>query len=82
MASKIKSENLQKIAAGIHKKFTQVAVSPEGQFKYPTGKNGLTRLKKLVSTAHQRRGAFFSALRIHPEGNVAHDDYYIKISFR
>lgn len=44
MESQIKSEDLQKIAAGIHKKFTQVAVSPEGQFKYPTGKNGLTRL--------------------------------------
>jgi len=44
MASKINSEDLQKIAAGINKKFTQVAVSPEGQFKYPTGKNGLTRL--------------------------------------
>jgi SAM-dependent methyltransferase len=44
MISQIASEDLKKIEAAIHKKFSRVAVSPEGQFKYPTGKNALRQL--------------------------------------
>ena len=41
MDSQITSEDLEKIEAGIREKYLKVAKSPEGQFKYPTGKKGL-----------------------------------------
>jgi len=37
----VTKEDLIKIQTGIHEKYSKVAVSPEGQFKYPTGRNGL-----------------------------------------
>ena len=44
MESKIKIDDLKKIEAGIREKYTIVAKSPEGQFKYPTGKDALEGL--------------------------------------
>jgi len=34
-------EDKKKIEKGIRKKYTQVAISPEGSFRYPTGEDGL-----------------------------------------
>ena len=45
MDSQISLDDLNKIEAGIIEKYIRVAQSPEGQFKYPTGKNGLEALK-------------------------------------
>ncbi len=44
MPSQIVTEDLKKIEEGIRGKYKQVAKSPEGQFKYPTGKKGLETL--------------------------------------
>ena len=44
MDSQITIDDLKKIEAGIRKKYIKVAKSPEGQFKYPTGKKGLEAL--------------------------------------
>ena len=44
MGSEITIEDIKKIEAGIHEKYIKVAKSPEGQFKYPTGKKGLEAL--------------------------------------
>lgn len=44
MNSQITIDDLKKIEAGIHEKYISVAKSPEGQFKYPTGKKGLKAL--------------------------------------
>jgi arsenite methyltransferase len=44
MDYQITTEDLEKIEAGIHAKYLNVAKSPEGQFKYPTGKKGLKAL--------------------------------------
>ena len=44
MDTKIGQADREKIEAGIRDKYAQVAKSPEGQFKYPTGKNGLEEL--------------------------------------
>ncbi len=41
MDSQITPEDIEKIEAGIREKYIKVAKSPEGQFKYPTGKKGL-----------------------------------------
>lgn len=41
MESQITTEDIEKIEAGIREKYIKVAKSPEGQFKYPTGKKGL-----------------------------------------
>lgn len=40
----ITTEDRRHIADGISKKYVQVAQSPEGQFRYPTGKEGLEAL--------------------------------------
>ena len=40
----LKKDDLKKIEEGIRIKYKQVANSPEGQFKYPTGKKGLETL--------------------------------------
>ena len=44
MESQITIDDLKKIEAGIRQKYNKVAKSPEGQFKYPTGKKGLEAL--------------------------------------
>ncbi len=44
MESQITKEDLEKIEAGIREKYIKVAKSPEGQFKYLTGKKGLEAL--------------------------------------
>ena len=44
MDTKISQTDREKIEAGIREKYAQVAKSPENQFKYPTGKNGLEAL--------------------------------------
>ena len=44
MDSQITLDDLKKIEAGIREKYIKVAKSPEGQFKYPTGKKGLEAL--------------------------------------
>jgi SAM-dependent methyltransferase len=40
----LQKDDLKKIEEGIRAKYQQVAKSPEGQFKYPTGKKGLEPL--------------------------------------
>lgn len=45
MESQITQEDLEQITAGIRNKYSRVADSPEGQFKYPTGRAGLEALK-------------------------------------
>ena len=37
----ITAEDKKKIAEGIRQKYTKVAISPEGNFPYPTGEAGL-----------------------------------------
>ncbi len=44
MEFQITTDDLKKIEAGINEKYAKVAVSPEGQFKYPTGSKGLDAL--------------------------------------
>jgi arsenite methyltransferase len=44
MESLISTDDLKKIEAGIREKYNKVAQSPDGQFKYPTGKKGLEAL--------------------------------------
>lgn len=44
MDSQITIDDLKKIETGIREKYIKVAKSPEGQFKYPTGKKGLEAL--------------------------------------
>lgn len=41
----LKSQDKEKIEKGLREKYVKVAVSPEGQFKYPTGQAGLKALK-------------------------------------
>jgi 2-polyprenyl-3-methyl-5-hydroxy-6-metoxy-1,4-benzoquinol methylase len=45
MSSPLSTQDLKQIHNGIRDKYAQVAVSPEGQFKYPTGQAGLEQLK-------------------------------------
>jgi SAM-dependent methyltransferase len=45
MGSQISLDERKKIEIGIREKYNQVAKSPEGQFKYPTGKKGLEKLR-------------------------------------
>jgi SAM-dependent methyltransferase len=44
MESQITIDDLKKIEAGIREKYNKVAQSPDGHFKYPTGKKGLEEL--------------------------------------
>ena len=44
MESPITIDDFKKIEAGIREKYSKVAQSPDGQFKYPTGKQGLEAL--------------------------------------
>ena len=45
MSSPMSTQDLKQIHDGIRDKYAKVAVSPEGQFKYPTGRAGLEILK-------------------------------------
>ena len=44
MAVGLSNEQQRKIEIGIRKRYRQVAVSPDGQFSYPTGRAGLEKL--------------------------------------
>jgi len=44
MSSQLSEKDREQIVAGIREKYHKVAISPEGQFKYPTGIEGLKRL--------------------------------------
>ncbi len=44
METNIALDDLDKIEAGIREKYSKVAQTPEGQFKYPTGQKGLEAL--------------------------------------
>jgi len=45
MSSPLNTQDLKQIQDGIRDKYARVAVNPEGQFKYPTGRAGLEKLK-------------------------------------
>jgi arsenite methyltransferase len=45
MKSLLTGEDRRKIQEGIRKKYAKVAVTPEGSFRYPTGKAALEKLK-------------------------------------
>ncbi|MDO9110942.1 MAG: methyltransferase domain-containing protein [Desulfatirhabdiaceae bacterium] len=45
MGTQISQKNLKQITEGIRNKYSKVADSPQGQFRYPTGRNGLEALK-------------------------------------
>ncbi len=45
METEITQKDLEQITDGIRNKYSRVADSPEGQFKYPTGRAGLEALK-------------------------------------
>jgi len=45
METLLNNEELVKIQEGIRDKFSKVAISPEGLFKYPTGRKGLEKLE-------------------------------------
>jgi len=45
METNIAQDDLDKIEAGIREKYSKVAQTPEGQFKYPTGQKGLEALQ-------------------------------------
>ena len=45
MSSPLSIQDLKQIHIGIRDKYAKVAISPEGQFKYPTGRAGLEQLK-------------------------------------
>jgi 2-polyprenyl-3-methyl-5-hydroxy-6-metoxy-1,4-benzoquinol methylase len=44
MSSQLSEKDREQIDAGIREKYHKVAVSPEGQFEYPTGIEGLKKL--------------------------------------
>ena len=44
MSSQVSEKDREQIDAGIREKYHKVAVSPEGQFEYPTGIEGLKKL--------------------------------------
>jgi arsenite methyltransferase len=45
MDTHITQQDIEQILAGIRNKYSRVADSPDGQFKYPTGRAGLEALK-------------------------------------
>jgi len=45
METEITPEDLEQITVGIRRKYSKVADNPEGQFRYPTGRAGLSALK-------------------------------------
>ena len=80
MGDQIAREDLEKIEAGISEKYVKVAVSPEGQFKYPTGRKGLEvlnyendligELPEAVAAAYCGVGNPFSIGKINPGEQV------------
>ena len=44
MSSQLSDKDREQINSGIREKYHKVAISPEGQFKYPTGIEGLKKL--------------------------------------
>ena len=76
MESQITIADLKKIEAGIREKYNQVAKSPDGQFKYPTGKKGLEalnyenalieKLPDAVASSYCGVGNLFSLGKINP----------------
>ena len=76
----ITNEELKQIEIGIKEKYAKVAISPEGHFKYPTGRKGLETLKydidligKLpneVAASYCGVGNPFSMGQIHPGEQV------------
>lgn len=44
MSSQLSAQDREQIDAGIREKYNKVAVTPEGHFKYPTGRDGLKGL--------------------------------------
>ena len=45
MPLRLSAQDKERIHTGIRDKYSKVAVSPEGQFKYPTGRTGLAQLR-------------------------------------
>ncbi|MCG6879585.1 MAG: methyltransferase domain-containing protein [Deltaproteobacteria bacterium] len=45
MTSQLSARDLEQIDAGIRDKYKKVAKTPEGHFKYPTGRDGLKKLQ-------------------------------------
>jgi hypothetical protein len=50
MSSPLSSQDLKHIHNGIRDKYAKVAVSPEGQFKYPTGRAGLENRLEITNS--------------------------------
>ena len=44
MSSQLSAQDREQINAGIREKYNKVAITPEGHFKYPTGRDGLKGL--------------------------------------
>jgi len=76
MADELTAQDKQRIEEGIRGKYVKVAVSPEGQFRYPTGRAGLEALgydpylirvlPESVAAAYCGVGNPFSLGPIHP----------------
>jgi hypothetical protein len=43
MPSQVSAEDWEQINVGIREKYNKVAVTPEGHFKYPTGREGFEK---------------------------------------
>lgn len=61
MESPITIDHLKRIEAGIREKYSKVAQSPDGQFKYPTGKKGLEALNYENALIEKLPGALASS---------------------
>ena len=80
MTDELTPQERQQIEEGIRGKYVKVAISPEGQFRYPTGRAGLEALHydpylirvlpESVTAAYCGVGNPFSLGPIHPGDNV------------
>ena len=62
MVTQFTNQEKKRIQEGIQEKYAKVAISPEGLFKYPTGRTGLEALKynpKLVESLHENVAASY-----------------------
>ena len=62
METQLTNQEKKRIQEGIQEKYNKVAISPEGLFKYPTGRTGLEALKydpKLVESLHENVAASY-----------------------
>ena len=50
MSRSLSVQDLNQIHNGIRTKYAKVALNPEGQFEYPTGRAGLEKLKYDAAT--------------------------------